>query len=138
MKKKQSSETDNIVLFPKSRIVHPERTALHSTETPESLKEIKDAVFLVKLEKINQIMDVVIPLISQGMSVYGINMSGGNENSMKSCALMVDSIRSFLYRHFGLDHPMHKLADDIIGIENGALVINKINVITNQSNQANN
>lgn len=134
MKKK----AENIVQFPKSAIVHPSRTALHSNTVPDGIKEIKDAVYLIKMQKIGQIMETMLPLIAQGLATYHINiMHMTTEDTVKSTALMIESVKAFLYRQFGLEHPLHQLADTLIEQDKDGLVIRKMKVTeTESSNNA--
>lgn len=129
MNNKKKPKTNNVVQFPKSAIVNPSKTALHSDKVPESIEEIKGAVELVKLQRIGQIMETVLPLLAQGLAAYSINMMQfRNEGTIKSSAIMIESVKAYLYRHFDLDHPLHPLTDTLVGMDNGGVIIKKMSV----------
>ncbi len=89
--KNTASSSNNLVLFPTSRIANPTKTALQSKKVPETIKEIKDVVHLVKLTKINKIMETMTPLIANGLAAYGINSL--DESDVKHVAFMFESNR---------------------------------------------
>jgi hypothetical protein len=132
MSKKRSVKEptkSNVILFPASRIVNPERTALRSKEIPKTLGEVTTANQIIQVHRVNQIMELVVPLVAQGLLTYGINITQArSEAELKNCAFMLETIRSYLYKQMDLQHPIQTLAENLFSLNDGSVSLNKINV----------
>ena len=131
---------NNVVQFPQRAIKHPARTGeLMNDVKPDALKEVKDIYYLLKAKKAEEIVGMLLPLLTQGFAAYGINL--GEPKNTLNIALLIESIRSGVYGYFGLDHPLQPLAHQLFQADNGGKISLKqidvqTNVIGNTSNSA--
>ena len=93
--------TDNIILFPKSKKGSP----------PQTVEEIQNSVTQLRLEHINEMMEVVVPNIVDIFENIGIIVH--DHEYIKDVALLLESIKSLIYKYNGLNHSFHELADNI-------------------------
>lgn len=114
--------TNNIIPFPKSNRVIPPQT------TKELEESFNNSISDIKIEHINESLYVLLPKLFQN-----IDMAGGcipqDDNDIsheiKDINLIVESVRSLLYKRYELSHPFHKLADEtFILTEDGDININ--------------
>ncbi len=120
-------DTNNIIMFPIEKITDPSHTALADKIVPQTVDEIKDVTYFLRTKKVEEIMEVILPLVSQGFTAYGINFNGTKD--IKHCAFMCESIRSLIHRHFGIDHPIQNLAENVFNISSdGKVSIKSLNV----------
>ena len=131
-KKSQKQEETNILMFPMNRVVKPNKTALRTNVAPKNLEEIKGAVHYQKILKVNQVMEVLVPMLANGLTSYGINLS--TEKEAKQIAFLIESLRSLLYKFMELNHPIQTIADELFEFKNGTFTIKDIEV----KNTANN
>jgi hypothetical protein len=120
-KKPKKQSNSNIILFPPSRVVNPTRSALRSEDVPKSIEHINNATSLLKIKRIDQIMEEMLPVIAQGFLTKGVVLN--KQNEMKPCAFMIETIRSVVCMHFGIRHPFHELAENIFHQDNATGII---------------
>lgn len=114
----------NIINFPKEKMVQRENI-------PTSFSEIKTSVDGMKHVHIQETISVITPMIFQQLSVAGFELIDEEEElSLKDGAFLVESIRSILYRYYGLSHPFQKVSDAAFNIDqNGVLsIVNKLDL----------
>ncbi len=128
MSKKPRKQSNNIILFPPSRVVNPTRSAIRSEDVPKSIESIKNATSLIKIKRIDQIMEELLPVVSQGFMTKGVVLN--KQSEMKYCAFMIETIRSVICMHFGIRHPFHELAENIFHQDNdtGLITVKEIDI----------
>lgn len=126
------SNNNNVVVFPPERIVNPSRTPLGSKKVPKTLEDIQTNLNLVHHVYINDILESIIPMIISQLEAAGFDIS--SEENVKDGAFLVEAFRSLLCKHYNIDHPFQKLADNIfISEEDGNLrVVKKIEIELNK------
>lgn len=128
---------NNVIQFPRQAIKYPARTGeLFNDVKPDALKEVKDIYYLLKAKKSEEIVGMLLPLLTQGFAAYGINLSE-TKNTL-NIALMVESIRSGIYGYFGIDHPLQPLANQLFQVENGRINLKNIDVHSSLGNNSSN
>ena len=121
------AHANNVISFPIERVQHPARAMVGAQTAPPALTEIKDVYYLMKMKKAEEIMRIVIPLITQGFLAHGMNLN--DMRNSRNIGLMLESIRSAIHGYFGLDHPLQAFAEQVLGVDaNGQIVLKDINV----------
>lgn len=116
------ADDSNILLYPVERIVNPRTTHLKSVFVPRTLEEIKAKVCEQQLVKIDHVIDLLIEAINDVLVENKITLLT-NDEDIKNGAFMLEAIRSALNGSFGLDHPYHKLANEIFDMTEGGLIV---------------
>jgi len=94
---------DNIIIFPKIRKESPK-----STLTEKQKKEIKD---LQASMYVAQLTDAIQDELFQMLNKNGIKVD--HIDFQKDFSLTMDSIKSLLYRDFGLKHTLQTIVDTV-------------------------
>lgn len=91
----------NVVIFPKQKKDAP----------PITMEEIYENVAEARREHIEFLLDDVLAFAFQRCYEEGFNL--GNDDCLKSTALLVESFRAGLYNTVGIPHPLHTTAETI-------------------------
>jgi hypothetical protein len=97
----------NVIAFPKAKRDSP----------PQSMEELLENVEFTRKEHIEYVMDEVLSFAFS--RVYDEGFDLGQEDCLKTTALLVESFRSALYNTCGLHHPFHEMANDVFNIVDG-------------------
>jgi flagellar biosynthesis/type III secretory pathway protein FliH len=89
----------NVVIFPKQKKDAP----------PTTIEEIYENVAEARKEHIEILLDDVLAFAFQRCYEEGFNL--GNDDCLKSTALLVESFRAGLYNTVGIPHPLHTAAE---------------------------
>lgn len=110
--------SDNIIEFPKDKI-------LSRAKNPVNIDEIKESIDSVKHTHIQEAITLIAPMLFQQLSVAGFDlMDDDDAESLKDGAFLVEAIRSILFKYYGLKHPFQKISENVFEIEeNGILSI---------------
>ncbi len=106
----KEKNTDNVVMFPLDKIVNPMNTALGSNNVPQNLQEIIEVTTVLKIQKIDQIMDITMSSISKVFIAFGISF---NKDINQHVGFAIEALRSLLFKFFGMHHPLQDLAINI-------------------------
>lgn len=103
-------EKGKVIIFPQSRILHPENTRLNPTFigvecldinlSPEPNKQVSDT------------LERIIPFILERLESEGVNITG-DKDSLKDASFFVEAFRSLLYKYHKIAHPFQPIADTI-------------------------
>ena len=93
--------TDNVILFPKAKRDSP----------IQSLDEIQDTIKNNRLLHIDVMLESMIPELINTLMSHGVDIV--DEKYVKDVAFVMESLKSLLYKQFSLDHPFHKMVDNI-------------------------
>lgn len=91
--------TDNVVVFPKAKRDTP----------PQSIEEIHEKRTAVKKEHAEVVLDDVMSNVFFHMSEEGFDL--GHEDCIKTTAMLIETMRSAMYKAVDLNHPLHDIAD---------------------------
>jgi nitrate reductase assembly molybdenum cofactor insertion protein NarJ len=100
-----TAKANNIVVFPKARSRNP----------LQSMEEIIDHITENRREHISYLVDDISEYVIQRAELEGFHVTA--EAHTKSTMLFIESMRAMLYSTARLDHPLHKITDDIIVVE---------------------
>jgi hypothetical protein len=93
--------TDNVVLFPGFKRESP----------PQTVEEIVDKVTQTRKEHVEGVMADLIPEFIHLFGSYGLDVS--SDEYIKDVAMIMESVKSMISRQYNLDHPFHKMVDNI-------------------------
>lgn len=100
-------DSNNVVNFPKPY------SGPKQILTPENISHNLD---MMKQFHIQETLTNVIPMIFNQLDISGFSLGDEDsteDESIKDGALIVESIRSFMCKYYGIDHPFQKLAENI-------------------------
>ena len=101
--------SNNVILFPKD---------------PKNLINIKqsvDSINNVRYNHINETLELIMPQLFNNMEIAGFPVYDDEENStaelqensIKACSMIVESVRAILMRNYDLYHPFQILSQQI-------------------------
>lgn len=104
-KPKKSSNValqNNVVLFP-----------FKENQTPEiTIEQIRINKELIRSIHVDETLDEIVPMVFDYIQYMGFNLSR-KKGMTKDITLIVESIKSFLYKYHDMDHPLQKVAEDV-------------------------
>lgn len=98
-------KSNNIVLFPRSYRDIP----------LQSIEQIIDHVAENRKEHITYLVDDIAEYVFQRADLEGFHVTA--REYTKSSGLFIEAMRAMLYRSAELEHPLHKITEDIITID---------------------
>jgi len=106
-----TDKKDNIILFPKNRIVEKSTTG-----------QQKDDKFQKKLaqEQTKQFVETSVDDISINLlrQFYNMAVKTNRDSFTKDLAILVDVMRGLIYRDFDIKHPAQVLSDKLVTLSN--------------------
>lgn len=93
--------TDNVIVFP----------GFKRDAAPQNLEEIVDKVTQTRKDHVNMVMNDMIPDIIHMFGAYGVDIN--DDKYVKDVAMIMESTKSLLNRQYNLEHPFHKMVDNI-------------------------
>lgn len=97
--------TNNVIVFPKMKRDTP----------PQSLEELHEKRETVKREHAEMVLDDVMSNVFYHLSEEGFDMS--DDDCIKTTALLIESMRSAMYKSVDIFHPLHDIADSMFQYE---------------------
>jgi hypothetical protein len=95
---------DNVVVFPKTKRGSP----------PQTIEEVLENVEKIRLEHSDFIIEEVIPQLYMFFLDLGIDVM--KQDCTKENVMLMESIRSLVYKHNNLEHPLQQLSEDLFTI----------------------
>lgn len=99
------SQSNNVVLFPKD----------YKDGPLQSLEEIKGRIAENRMEHISYLVEDITEYVFQRAELEGFHIS--SDECINSTMLFIESLKAALYRAALLEHPLHKLADDVMVVD---------------------
>jgi hypothetical protein len=93
--------TDNVILFP----------GMKRDSAPQNMEEILDKVTQTRKDHVNMVLNDMIPEIIHMFGAYGVDIN--DDKYVKDVAMIMESTKSLLHRQYNLEHPFHKMVDNI-------------------------
>jgi hypothetical protein len=115
------TNSNNVITFPGSKKNTPNASHLEFNEE-ESLSNILE----VKIMHINEALFVIIPQLFNSLEM--LSPTPDELDSSKDVNMIVESIKSLLFKNYGIEHPFQKLAESTFTM-NDENIININNVI---------
>lgn len=97
--------SNNIVLFPYRD--NPRNIM------PQTIEEIVENMADVRNVHIQESLEEVLPMLFDRLSLAGFNLDEDDTNITKHGALVVEAVRSFLCKVYGMDHPLQIIANNL-------------------------
>lgn len=95
-------ESNNVIVFPKENPRHP-----------KSIEKIKSQVEVMKYYHIQEVISTLIPMIFNQLEIAGFVTDTDSEENMKDGVFVVESIKSFMCKHYGIYHPFQQISTNV-------------------------
>lgn len=115
--------SNNVVNFPKPY------SGPKQNVTPEDISHNLD---MMKQFHIQETLTNIIPMIFNQLDISGFSFGDedpSEDDTIKDGALIVESIRSFMCKYYGMDHPFQTLAKNVF--ENDVKEPETLNIVDN-------
>ena len=96
---------NNIVLFPQRD--NPRNIP------PQTIEEVIENMADVRNVHIQESLENMMPMLFDRLSLAGFNLDEDDPNITKHGALVVEAVRSFLCRVYGMEHPLQIIANNL-------------------------
>ena len=96
-------ESNNVVIFPKKN---------ENVKSFLNHKEVEQNVQNIRLYHIQETMSEILPHIFAKLDLAGFDVSEESE-FMKDGAFIVESLRSFMCKYYGIYHPFQEIANSV-------------------------
>lgn len=106
-------DSNNVITFPRA----------YSGPAKEELTpiEISRNMDMMKQFHIQETLTNIIPMIFNQLDIAGFALGEedpAEDETLRDGALIVESIRSFMSKHYGIYHPFQKLAENVFQSDN--------------------
>lgn len=99
--------SNNIITFPgKSKLDS------NIIQSPKSLEDVTDTVDVVREAHIQQALEQIVPMLFDNLALAGFQPLDETE-LLKDGSLIVESMRSFMSKLYGMSHPLQLIAENI-------------------------
>ena len=108
--------TNNIIEFPKDRVVRINDLAEIETKAKLGIDD-------VKLSHIEEALSLMIPMLFQQLEIAGFEFIDDEEDFyLRDSAFVVEALRSLMLKYYDLDHPFQKVVENIFEAEENGLL----------------
>lgn len=135
------NQTNNVIKFPKQK--KQIRNDIISEEEIQHNENLASNLLEMKINHINESLFLILPKLFQSIDLAG-GMTEFYSDTVENeeithINLIVESIRSFLYKRYELDHPLQKLAEEVFVVtDDGSLNIKENVALTFNQKQPSN
>jgi hypothetical protein len=98
---------NNVIRFPRPFKVDPS-----TMNTPQSLEEVEDTVEVIRHVHIQQTLEQIVPMLFDNLALAGFQPSD-ELLFLKDGALVVESLRAFMSKLYGMEHPLQLIAENL-------------------------
>lgn len=112
--------SNNIVAFPK---------AYSGPKETITVEDVDNKIDTIKQYHIQETLTNIIPIIFTNLDISGFSIDDDfqEDKTLKDGALIVESIRSFMCKYYGIYHPFQKLADNVF--ESDIQDVDSLNIV---------
>ena len=96
--------SNNVILFPKEN---------KNLKNIISIDEINHNVEQMYLYHIQETITNIIPIVFNKLEISGFLVEEEDDDNLKDGAFIVESLRSFMCKHYGIYHPFQKITDNV-------------------------
>lgn len=95
-------------------IVFPRKSKLESNivQCPQSLEDVADTVDVVREAHMQQALEQIVPMLFDNLALAGFQPLD-DFDLLKDGTLIVESMRSFMSKLYGMDHPLQLIAENL-------------------------
>ena len=116
---------NNVIQFPKKGPSRP--------NTPQTLEQVSDTLEIIKVTHVQGTLELLVPMLFDNLATAGFFQPEEDEHHyLKDGALVVEAIRSFLNKTYGMEHPLQLIAEHMFEQvdEDGSIeVSNKVKLV---------
>lgn len=115
--------SNNVIEFPLNN------KKLNIEEPDTELVDIQ--INLMKINHINETLNVLLPILFNNVDIAGFTVMEDESDkniNMKDTILIVESIRSLLYKLYGLYHPFQEVAEKVFDDSKDCDIVEKLEV----------
>lgn len=94
--------TDNVIMFP--GLKRPDAV-------PQTVEELEEKIKTNRIEHVENLLADMIPDIIHMFGVYGLDIE--DDKYTKDVAMIIESIKSLLYKQSRVEHPFHTMIDSV-------------------------
>ena len=105
--------TDNVVPFP----------GVKRNSPPQNLEEVQSNLETIRQVHIEEAMNLVATVVFDNLLLAGFSFDPDDDSMIKDVALMLESLRSLLSKYHNLEHPFHRVANEIFALQKNGTVI---------------
>ena len=122
-----NSIANNILSFPKK-----DKNTENINGLPTNLDEVKNLIQNYKDIHIQEVIEIIIPVLFNQFQYMGFSPPDDEEFCIKDTAIIVESLRSFMRKMYGLEHPIQKIADSLFlkDKDNSYKMADIVNIVT--------
>jgi hypothetical protein len=102
----ENNVANNIIMFPR-----PNRQT-NGLIPPATIEEVEDSVVTMKQIHVQEALEHVVPKLFENLAILGF-LPDDETLFIKDGALIVESVRAFLYKLYDIDHPLQIISDNI-------------------------
>jgi len=96
--------SNNVILFPKEN---------KNLKNIISIDEINHNVEQMYLYHIQETITNIIPIVFNQLEISGFLVEEEDDDNLRDGAFIVESLRSFMCKHYGIYHPFQKITDNV-------------------------
>lgn len=102
------TNSNNVITFPKQN-ANPSES--------QKLEEIHHNLDMMKHYHIQETVLNLAPLIFNHLDIAGFGLSEDEDDDIKDGAFIIESLRSIMFKHYGMYHPFQDIANNIFSEE---------------------
>ena len=100
-----NSQSNNVVLFPKTRL---------NTNGVKAIEEIEHNLEMMKHYHIQETIVTLVPIIFNQLDIAGFGLVEEDADlDIKDGALIVEALRSLMLKHYDMHHPFQQIAEAV-------------------------
>jgi hypothetical protein len=98
---------NNVIEFPNKKLLSGE---------PKDMIEVALNVNQIRFNHINETLQAVVPMIFSNIELAGFDFIPNEDDedpNIKDGALLVECLRSMLCKHYNIEHPLQRVAEEL-------------------------
>jgi len=98
---------NNVIEFPNKKLLSSE---------PKDMIEVALNVNQIRFNHINETLQAVVPMIFSNIELAGFDFIPNEDDedpNIKDGALLVECLRSMLCKHYNIEHPLQRVAEEL-------------------------
>lgn len=99
--------SNNIIVFPRKS-----KLETNIVQCPQSLEDVADTVDVVREAHMQQALEQIVPMLFDNLALAGFQPLD-DFDLLKDGTLIVESMRSFMSKLYGMDHPLQLIAENL-------------------------
>lgn len=80
---------------------------------PQNIEEVNDQIDTLKHIHVQESIEMVIPILFNNLAILGFDPDENDHFLIKDGSLVVESVRSFLNKFYGINHPLQIISENL-------------------------